>query len=828
MKATQLLTSAVLGLTAVSTLRAVPNGQAPDSTKSFEKEVLPILKSHCTECHGDRKQKANVNFTAAGSTNQLKANADLWYRMLEQIESGAMPPEGEDVLSQSQRQALVKWVRGSLTPELVSERQREGRSHLRRLSRSEYANTMLDLFGVRPAVNRFLPQDGRVDGYDKVSAALPFSVSGTEGFVKTAEETLNTLFTAPKAADPKTNGTVRLWARPSEQTKGHILELPDDTKVSFNSDLTSGPLAQKREDGSFAGNSVRVPGVHKLRISVYGYQTDKPLPFAIWAGHTGAYPQLVNLVDILEAQPGKPTVIETEVYFRTGPDNDQAPVADSFRLVPLGLGVPVPKNTLASNCKGPGLAVQWVDVIEPELPLAGYRFLTADFSEKERRLLHALPSEVKKAFAAVDLNELRTVLDKTFRRVGARLFRRDLSDAEASRPVQNFLQRLEAGDLPLSIFKEEITKMLTAPDSLAIIEQPGRLNEFALATRLSYLLWNSTPDEELLDLARQRKLSDPRTLRTQTDRMLKDARAERFIKDFPDQWLGIWGIENTTPDKDVYPEYDELLRYSSLHETHATFRRMLTENLSVVDFVAPKWGFINERLARHYGFPTCEGFTLRSVNLPPNTPFGGVWTQPATMKVTANGTNTSPVKRGVWMAERLLGVKIPPPPPTAGSIEPDIRGAKTLREQLALHSSKGSCQACHAKFDPYGFALESFDVIGAFRTTFRMPNPEVIKLPANQRKGLGWMEGLTVDSAGKTPDGRVFSGINELRQFIAQNPAQLAKGVARHLVTYATGEPVGPIDEPAIEAIVNAAAKDRYGLRSIVYAVVESDVFQMK
>ena len=180
------------------------------------------------------------------------------------------------------------------------------------------------------------------------------------------------------------------------------------------------------------------------------------------------------------------------------------------------------------------------------------------------------------------------------------------------------------------------------------------------------------------------------------------------------------------------------------------------------------------------------------------------------------------------MAERLLGVKIPPPPPTAGTIEPDIRGAKTLREQLALHSSKGSCQACHAKFDPYGFALESFDVIGAFRTTFRMPNPEVIKLPAHQRKGLGWMEGLSVDSAGKTPDGRIFSGINELRQFIAQNPAQLAKGVARHLVTYATGEPVGPIDEPAIEAIVHAAAKDRYGLRSIVYAVVESDVFQMK
>jgi Protein of unknown function (DUF1588)/Protein of unknown function (DUF1585) len=198
------------------------------------------------------------------------------------------------------------------------------------------------------------------------------------------------------------------------------------------------------------------------------------------------------------------------------------------------------------------------------------------------------------------------------------------------------------------------------------------------------------------------------------------------------------------------------------------------------------------------------------------------------MKVTANGTLTSPIKRGVWVAERLLGIKIPPPPPAAGSITPDIRGAKTLREQIALHSSKGSCQACHTKFDGYGFALESFDVTGAYRTAYRLPNPEVIKLHAHERKAPTWENGLPVDSTGATPDGKAFQGIAELRERLAKNPTQLAHGVVRHLITYGTGEPATTVDTPAIIAIIESTAKDQYGLRSLLHAVVQSDVFCSK
>ena len=227
-------------------------------------------------------------------------------------------------------------------------------------------------------------------------------------------------FHAPKPQDR----TCRLWGGASEQSRGHILELDDGTMVSFNTDTTSGPLRQKTPDGKLHGFRTRVPGMHRLRLSVYGYQTDKPLPFGIYAGHTGAYPQLIDLVKVLEASPGKPAIIETEIYLRTASDNDVAAVADSFRLIPFGLGVPVPKNSQASQCKGPGLAVQWVDVEEPELPLAGDRWLMEDMTPDFRDAFVSAGATLKNS--RLPRKEVLTVMQKTLNRIGSRLFRRDL------------------------------------------------------------------------------------------------------------------------------------------------------------------------------------------------------------------------------------------------------------------------------------------------------------------------------------------------------------------------------------------------------------------
>jgi hypothetical protein len=573
--------------------------------------------------------------------------------------------------------------------------------------------------------------------------------------------------------------------------------------VSFNSDVNSGP---------FKNFSTRTPGLHKIKVSVYAYQTDKPLAFGIYVGNTWGYPQQLELAKVLEAPPGKPAVVETELYLRAN---------TGARLIPFGLGVPVPKNSQASQCKAPGLAVQWIEATEPERPLLIDRWLCADLPKP-------LADEIRAQNGATTLKQTKAVtrdtflaaMQTTFKRVGARLYRRDLTAAELKQTLGEIARAIDAGAPLATAFLEQVIELLTSPDFFCLIEAPGMLPDVALASRLSYLLWNSAPDEHLLDAARKGRLRDPKVLREQTDRMLQDAKSERFVRGFTDQWLGLHAINDTSPDARLYPEYgrNELLKQSSIRETRDYVARMLKDNLSVRAFVDNPWVLVNEPLAQHYGLTGVAGAELRQIALPADSPFGGLWTQSAVLKVTANGTNTSPVKRGVWVARRLLGIAVPPPPPDIAPVEPDTRGAKTLREQLELHRQNPSCGGCHAKFDPYGFALESFDVTGAFRKAYRIAD-------AGQKS---WHEGLPVDCSGKTPDGRAFAGIAELRKMLAANPEQLAVGVTRHLITYATGTASGPADFKAVDAIVKGAAADGYGFRSILHGVIQSDVFRSK
>ena len=788
---------------------------ADDAAKTFQTRVQPIIAASCAKCHGPEKPKAKLNLTGPRTLERLGAESDIWFRVQEQIEAGSMPPEGEKPLSPAERKAVSDWVEGDLTRHLANVQQKEGRSKFRRLNRQEYANTVHDLLGIRPPAMRDLPSDGVVNGYDKVSAALPFSGAGAAGYVKIAEDLVGYMLKPFKQPER----TFRLWAHPSEQSKGHILELEDGTMVSFNSDTTSGPLRPKNADGKFGGfPGPRLPGIHRLKISVYAYQTDKPLAFGIYAGHVHAYPQIIELLKVLEAPPGKPTVLETDVYLRTGWNSDLSS-SDGLRLVPFGLGVPVPKNSQASACKAPGLAVQWVDVEEPEMPLPGDRWLMADIPEAMQE--HIRRGATLKT-SKLNRDEFLSAMQTTFARLGARFFRRDLTEAELTNIIAAIGAKLDADSKLDEAIREQVMALMTAPDFLCVIEPSGKLNDFALASRLSYFLWNSTPDAQLLGLARQGQLSDAKVLREQTERLLNDAKSERFIKDFVDQWLGLRMIDDTSPDSALYPEYGDLLKISSVMETQATFRRILQKNSSVRDFVAPDWALINERLAEHYALPKVNGFALQEVALPKDSPYGGLWTQSATMKVTANGTGTSPVKRGVWVSERLMGIHIPPPPPGVEPINPDTRGAKTLREQLTLHSSKGSCQSCHARFDPYGFALESFDVTGAFRTNYRVSDLQGAK---GTKK---WKDGLSVDCSGVTPDGIAFKDVRELRPLLARKPQRLAQGVVRHLVTYATGTPAGRLDEPAIEGIVAKSAPDDYGLRTLIHNVVQSELFRNK
>jgi len=810
----------LLWLTIISSLAI-----AADPVASYTRDVAQILRKHCVACHDADEPKAKLNLERPATLESLQASGELWYKVLSLVESRAMPPDGESELSVQEIQTLRGWVEKEYTP-LQQELQRaNGRAKFRRLTRTEYANTFQDLFGIRPAVMQYLPEDGRIKGYDKVSGALPLSAASAEGYLKITDLFLETLFRTPK---PNELGTVTAKAFPSEQSAGHILELDDGWKVSFNTDKTSCPNR---------GFNTTRSGIHKLRMHVYGYQTDKPLPFGIYIGSTGSYPQILELAQVHEAPLGKPAIIETEVWLDQRFFNDLTVNGDSIRLIPFGLGVQVPKNHQASKCRGPGLAFKQIDIEQPAWPTPEQQWLLADFPAELLKELRSnyKPSanstgDKKRQSKVVNQAQYLELLEKTLLRILPRLYRRDIAKSEIAAHLADAKTQLDAGATLDRVFLDLLQEILTSPDFLCIVEKPGKLDDYALASRLAYFLWHSTPDEELLQLAAAKKLHTPTVLTQQVERLLADPKSHRMVTEFSNQWLGLHKIDDTTPDSKLYPEYEQndLLKYSSVLETRRFLRELIDHDLSATHLIDADWTFANEALAKHYQLDGITGTELRKVNFPVGTPYGGIWTNSSILKTTANGTTTSPIKRGLWVAERLLGVVVPPPPPNISPVEPDVRGAKSLMELISLHR-KGSCNACHANFDPYGFALESFDVTGQYRKHYRELDPELTKLPPAERRGkMLWRNGLPVESGGETPTGQSFGDIQELRRLMLREPQQLAYGLTCHLTTFATGAPITGTDHTAIQAIVAAARLKNYGVRSLIHALVQSEIFLHK
>jgi hypothetical protein len=309
------------------------------------------------------------------------------------------------------------------------------------------------------------------------------------------------------------------------------------------------------------------------------------------------------------------------------------------------------------------------------------------------------------------------------------------------------------------------------------------------------------------------------------ERMLDGPKARQFTENFCGQWLGLRDIDFTAPDFLLYPEYDEALKVAMVDEAHLFFAELLRRDRGVANLVASDFTFLNGRLARHYGIPGVEGMEMRKVKLPPNSHRGGVITMASVLKVTANGTNTSPVVRGAWVMDRILGRPPAPPPAGVPAVEPDVRGATTIREQLAKHRNTPACNACHAKIDPPGFALENYDVIGGWRESYRTRGGGKAVVIDGRRMPYG--EGKKIDPSDEFK-GEKFADIDGLRAILLKDKEQLARALAEKLVTYATGAPPAAPDRAEIEAVVkNARAKD-YGVRTLVHEVVQSKLFQFK
>lgn len=507
-----------------------------------------------------------------------------------------------------------------------------------------------------------------------------------------------------------------------------------------------------------------------------------------------------------------------------------------------------PTNDGVRDYDGPGIAFDWFEVegpLDDSWPPPSQRRL---FGEAPAAAL-ARRQPAGKPLPA-DVPDPAALLAD----FAAAAFRRPVAAAEVAPYGKIVAEQLSTGEPFKNAMFAGYKAVLCAPDFLIVgLESglpqtgssPAPLGAHALASRLSYFLWDSLPDRPLLDLADSGRILEPTVLMAQVERMLADPKSERFVEHFLDEWLELHEIDFTTPDTKLYPEFDAWLRDSMLAEPRATFRRLLAEDRPATELIDSDTVMINQRLAMLYGIPGVRGAALRPCPVPDGVPRGGLLTQAAVHKVTSNGTATSPVLRGVWVMERLLGIPRLPPPPNIPAIEPDATGATTIRQMVEMHRADAACAACHARMDPYGMALEAFDPIGGHRDRYRLSGPPKRVQEGNRKVMEPFAEVFTfanaashntvkvrlgppVDPSGTLADGRTFHDVEDLKRLLLADPDAIAANLARQFTIYATGAPIRFSDRDAIAAIVAATKPTGHGLKTLVKQVVASDLFRTK
>jgi hypothetical protein len=643
--------------------------------------------------------------------------------------------------------------------------------------------------------------------------------------------------------------------------------------------------------GGYSWSQFRAPvsGRYKIRFSGYSIWVGPGSNRTQWRG-TGADKGPVDLAlqwfrpDVDDVSPGRndepigvyaqlggvkrrlgmfdikpePTVGELDVILNA----NEFIQADAARFIRLRVtGELFGSRTPLAQIDGmPGFAMQWMEVdgpISDEVTGAGYKLLFGDLPLKrlprgadglEIDVVPQLPAggrggapgagfgrggpPLQQVPVDVVTQNPHEAAEKLLRTFMARAYRRPVQEGDVQRFLAVIRGQLEAGHNFAASMLAGYTAVLASPGFVFVEEKPGRLDDFALATRLALFLWNSEPDPALRDLAAKGELHRPDVLRVQTERLLNDPRVERFTEAFTDYWLDLRKMDDSSPSSTLYNDYelDDPLKDAALDETRLYFSELVRANLPARTIVDSDFAFLNERLAQHYGVPGVKGVKMRRVSLPPNSPRGGFMTQASVLKVTANGTTTSPVVRGVWISERILGMPPPQPPASVPAVDPDIRGAVTIRQQLEKHRADESCAACHRKIDPPGFALENFDVMGGWRDRYRAEFAE-----ADPEKGFGingwgfaFHYALPVEAGSQLADGRSFEDIRSFKQLLLKDERALARNLARQFAIYATGAPIRFSDRPAIENILQRAQADRYGVRSLIHQIVQSDLFLNK
>ncbi|MDB5311875.1 MAG: hypothetical protein JWO38_6077 [Gemmataceae bacterium] len=747
----------------VSALTA--SATAPDDP-TFKQKILPFLQKYCVDCHNADKASGGLTLDGYQTETQARKNRKDWAAVQHVLAAGEMPPKKKTQPAKDEKEFVVTWIETALTKTDCTGPKDPGRVTIRRLNRAEYNNTIRDLCGVdfKPAED--FPADDVGYGFDNIGDVLSFQPILLEKYLAAADKILDKALTLPT-----------LTATSKQKFPAQNLSVfprnakPADSKeIVFGSDGNASPA----DKFNFPEH-----GEYSFRFRGWGKK----------AG--GEFPKVVLRID------GR----DVKTFTVDAPKDKQETYEVRERLPAGEKKVLVAFVNPFEDKKQEAIRQFGLSFIEIEGP---FNAVPRPDPESVKLLLVARPAG--KA-------DHRAAAEKVLSTFARRAYRRPLKPAESQR-LMKLYDVAAAQDEPFEkAVRLPMKAVLVSPHFLYRIEDDPpdpngvrTLNDFEFATRLSYFLWSSMPDEELYRLAEQGTLRDPGVLGAQVRRMLKDPKVRALSENFAGQWLQLRNVKTLTPDKGFFPAWDDALRAGMVGEAEAFFEYVVQNDRSALEFLDADYAFVNERMAKHYGIPNVTGEQFRKIRLP-DTRRGGVITMASTLTVTSNPTRTSPVKRGKWILENVLGTPPPPPAPDVPELPPTGQLKGTLRQQMEQHRANPSCATCHAKLDPLGFGLENFDAIGSWRTADN-------KQP--------------VDSSGVLPDGAKFKGPAEMRKVLLGKADLFRRCFAEKLLTFALGRGLEYYDTCAVDEIVSAAKTDQDRFSALVLAVVRSDPFQKR
>jgi hypothetical protein len=739
-----------------------------------------VFTKYCVSCHNDRLKTAGLVIDPASLTNVGPAS-ETWEKVVRKLRSQAMPPPGAPRPDPATYNTVATFLETELDHAATAKPNPGKLPLLHRLSRTEYRNSVRDLLSLDALPKEMdfdllLPEDNASSGFDNIADLLFVSPSTMERYLGAAEK-----ISRLAVGDPGAPVMVNRYRIPDEQ--------PQDARVDGLPFGTRGGLA--------VNSQFPVDGEYVIKVELAGAARQPEQLQIIVDGGTAQQMTLGGAGGGRGGRGGAARPTEFRIPMKSGPHLVGVTFVERNEIRD--------EETLRPRMRGRGtqIAIASVTISGP------YNTVGSGDTPSRRRIFVCRP-----AAASEESPCARRILSTMARRA----YRRPVTDADVNRLVSFYDNGREEGGFDIGI-EQALERTLVSPNFLFRIERDPenirsgaayRLGDLELASRLSFFIWSSIPDDELLNIAIQGKLKDPVVLDQQVRRMMADPRSGALVNNFAEQWLYLRDIEAKRPDELLFPDFDETLRDGFRKETDLFLNSVLRENRSVLELLTANYTFLNERLAKHYGIPNVSGSYFRRVTLPANNPRGGLLGQGSILTITSYANRTSPVVRGKWVLENLLSAPPPPPPPNVPALKTEgNETGKTLsmRDAMVQHRANPACAGCHARMDPIGFALENFDAIGKWREHDA---------------------GVNIDASGVFPDGTKFDGVTGLKKALLQHPDEFTGTVAEKLLMYAIGRNLQYYDAPAVRAIVREAARNNFTFGSLVAAVVKSTAFQMR